>query len=161
MKLTAKTDIEAPASFVYANLIDHAAWEREMARRGAEIERPADMPLAGIGAGWRIRVPFRGKVRKFLVRIEDMSPDARLVFGIDGQAIEGNSVLELLPMSPRRTRLRMALDVKPKTLAARLFLNTLRLAKGKVQARLEKRLEQLGARIADNHESSRKLAEQA
>jgi hypothetical protein len=154
MKLTAKTDIEAPASFVYAALIDHAAWEREIIRRGAEIDRPADMPLTGVGAGWNLRVPFRGKVRKLQVRIDEMTPDVRLVLGIDGQAIEGSSVLELLPMSPRRTRMRLALDVRPKTLAARLFLNTLRLAKGRVQVRLEKRLQQMGRRIEERQASA-------
>lgn len=154
MKLTAKTDIEAPASFVFASLIDHALWEREVMRRGAEIDRPADMPLTGVGAGWNLMVPFRGKVRKLLIRIEEISPDTRLVLGIDGQAIEGNALLELLPMSPRRTRLRLALDVRPKTLASRLFLNTLRLAKGRVQARLEKRLGQMGTRIEEQLASS-------
>jgi hypothetical protein len=154
MKLTAKTDIEAPASFVFASLLDHSAWEREMTRRGAEIDRPADMPLTGVGAGWNLRVPFKGKVRKLLVRIDEITPDTRLVLGIDGQAVEGNSVLELLPMSPRRTRLRLALDVRPKTLAARLFLNTLRLAKGRVQVRLEKRLSQMGRRIEERQASA-------
>ncbi len=149
MKLTAKTDIEAPASFVYACLIDHAMWEREMTRRGAEVDRPADMPLTGVGAGWQLRVPFRGKVRKLLVRIDAMVPDTSLVLGIDGQAIDGNSMLELLSMSPRRTRLRLALEVRPKTLAARLFLNTMRLAKGRVQVRLEKRLQQMATRIEE------------
>lgn len=154
MQLTAKMDIEAPTSVVYAHLIDHAAWEAEARQRGAEIERPANMPLAGIGAGWRIRVPFKGKPRKFLVRIDALAPDARLGFAIDGQAIEGNSVLELLQLSPRRTRLRVALDIRPKTLAARLFLNTMRLAKGRVQARLEKRLHQLGHRIEARHQQT-------
>ncbi|TAG27300.1 MAG: SRPBCC family protein, partial [Rhodobacterales bacterium] len=74
--------------------------------------------------------------------------------GIDGQAIEGSSVLELLPMSPRRTRMRLVLDVRPKTLAARLFLNTLRLAKGRVQVRLEKRLQQMGRRIEERQASA-------
>jgi Polyketide cyclase / dehydrase and lipid transport len=148
MKLTAKTDIEAPASMVYASLIDHDWWEREVTRRGVEVERPAGSPASGVGAAWRLTVPFRGKVRKLLVRVEEMTPEARLVFAVDGQTVEGSSLIEVLPMSPRRTRLRLSLEVKPKTLSARLFLNTLRLAKGKVQARLEKRVEQLGAQIA-------------
>lgn len=38
-------------------------------------------------------------------------------------------------LSPRRSRVRMDLEVKPKTLAARLFINTMRLAKGRVQGR--------------------------
>ncbi len=159
MKLTAKTDIEAPTSFVYASLLDHASWESEALRRGAEVERPADMPLTGVGAGWRLRVPFRGKVRKVLVRIDSVVQDSLLVCGIEGQAIEGSSTMEMLALSPRRTRLRVQLEIKPKTLAARLFLNTLRLAKGRVQARLEKRLRQLGQRIQDKAERTREPAD--
>lgn len=155
MRLTAKTDLEAPLGVVFANLVDHAAWEREALQRGVEIERPANMPLTGVGAGWRIRVSYRGKVRKVLLRIDDLVPDERLGFGFDGQSIAGDSVLEVQALSPRRTRLRVVLEVKPKTLAARLFLNTLRLAKGRVQARFETRVGQLGARIEDRHRRSK------
>ena len=38
MKLTAKTDLEAPIRFVYATLADFPAWEREAVRHGVEIE---------------------------------------------------------------------------------------------------------------------------
>jgi hypothetical protein len=67
--------------------------------------------------------------------------------------------MEVIALSPRRSRLRVALTVRPKTLAARLFLNTLRLAKRRVQGRLDKRLGQLGARIEDRH--GRSQAERA
>ena len=39
MKLTAKTDLEVPAAFVFAALADHQAWEREAVRNGAELGR--------------------------------------------------------------------------------------------------------------------------
>lgn len=161
MKLTAKTDLEAPLAFVYATLLDHASWEREAAQRGAEIERPADMPLSGLGAGWRIRVPFRGKVRRFVVFINQLVMNDRLGFGLDGQAVEGQALMEVLALSPRRTRLRVAIEIKPKSLPARLFLNTLRLAKGRVQGRFDARVEQLGARIQDRFERSRAQEEKA
>jgi hypothetical protein len=161
MKLTAKTDLEAPLSFVFATLTDHAAWEREAVRRGAEVERPADMPLSGVGAGWRLRFRFRGKARKFLLRIDELTQDQRLAVSLEGQAIEGASVLEVLALSPRRTRLRVTLTVKPKSIAARLFINTLRLAKGRVQSRFEMRLGQLGARIQDRYVRSRIQTERA
>jgi len=155
MKLTTKTDVEAPLGFVYASLIDHVAWEREALHRGAEIERPADMPLSGVGAGWRVWMPLRGKVRKFLVRIDDLAPNERIVFGLQGQAVDGGSVLEVSALSPRRTRLRVVLEIKPRTLAARLFLNTLRLARGRVQSRFDLRAGQLGARIQDGYQRSK------
>jgi len=161
MKLAAKTDLEAPASFVYAVLADHAAWEREALRRGVEVERPADMPLSGVGAGWNLRFRFRGRQRKVRLRIDDMILEQHITVSFEGQSIEGNSTLEVLGLSPRRTRLRVVIEVKPKTIAARIFINTLRLAKGRVQARLEKRLEQLGTRIADRYSRSRGQPERA
>lgn len=154
MKLTAKTDLEVPAAAVFAGLIDHQSWEREAIRNGVEIERPPGSPVTGVGAEWRIRGHFRGKARKVLVRIEELTPDQKLMLGMDGTAVDGTCRLEVMVLSPRRSRLRVDLEFKPKTLAARLFINTMRLAKGRVQAKFENRLGQLGARLKDRYERS-------
>jgi hypothetical protein len=151
MKLTAKSDIEAPLAYLYASISDTVAWEREAVRRGVEIERPGDMPLAGVGAGWLVKVPFRGRLRKFQLRIDSMVPDESLEFSLDGQAMTGAGQLDTKSLSARRSRLRVTVEVKPKTLAARLFLNTLRLARRQVEARFEKRLGQFAARIEDRY----------
>lgn len=155
MKLTSKIDLEVPAGFVFDMLADHASWEREARHRGVEIERPVDTPATGPGASWRVKFRFRGKVRKVLIRIEDLRPDTHLTLSFEGQALEGGSELEVLALSARRSRLRVSVNVQPKTLAARLFLNTLRLAKRRVEARLDKRLAQLGARIVERFGQSR------
>jgi hypothetical protein len=155
MKLTARTDLDAPASFVYAALADHAAWERDAAQRGIDIERPADMPLSGLGAGWRVKVPFRGQPVPILLRLEQQVPPERLGFSMQSQAIEGRIDLTVIELSPRRTRLLLEMDIQSRTLAARLLLNTLALAKGRVQGRVEKRLAQIGALIQDRYQRSR------
>jgi hypothetical protein len=151
MKLTAKTDLEAPVEFLHAYLCDNATWEREAIRRGIEVERPADMPLTGVGAGWRIRVPFRGRVRKVLLRVDDIVQDQTIAYSFEGQALVGTTVMEMKALSARRSRLKVTIDAKPKTLAARLFLNTLRLARRKVEERFEKRVGQLGARVEERY----------
>lgn len=158
MKLTAKTDLEVPAAAIFAILIDHSAWEREAIRNGIEVERPANSPAMGVGAEWRIRGHFRGKARKIQLKISEMSPDQRLAMGIDSPSVEGTTRLEVMVLSPRRSRLRVDLEVKPKTLAARLFINTMRLAKGRVQARFEKGLDRLGARIKERYDRSQSQA---
>lgn len=151
MKLTAKTDLDAPAGFVYDCLADHASWERDAAQRGIEVERPADMPLSGLGAGWLVKVPFRGQPVAILLRLEQQVPPERLGFAMQSKAIEGDFVLNVIELSPRRTRLQLVMDVKARTIAARLLLNTLTLARGRVQARVEKRVRQIGAMIQDRH----------
>ena len=155
MRLTVKTDLEAPVEFLHACLCDNAAWEREAIRRGIEIERPSDMPLTGVGAGWRIKVPFRGRVRKVMLRIDAIVQDQSIAYSFEGQALVGTSVLETRALSPRRSRLRMTIEAKPKTLAARLFLNTLRLARRRVEERLEKRVGELAARIEGRYARER------
>ncbi|MFM7334479.1 MAG: SRPBCC family protein [Tabrizicola sp.] len=154
MKLTAKTDLEVPAAYVFAVLNDHQAWEREAVRTGIDVERPTGSPEMGVGAEWRIRGHFRGKARKVLLRIQDVTPDKDVNMTFDSPSVEGTIKLEVMVLSPRRSRLRFDLEVKPKTLAARLFINTLRLAKGRAQARFEKGLERLAGRIRDRYARS-------
>lgn len=154
MRLTAKTDLDAPASFVFASLADHSSWEREAAQRGIEVERPVDMPLSGVGAGWLVRLPYRGKLIKLLLRLVALSAEDRLDFELQSNSVEGELAMEVIALSPRRTRLHLAIDLRPRTLAARLLLNTLRLAKGRVQSRMEQRVKQIGAQIEARYQAS-------
>ena len=155
MKLTAKTDLDVPVSFVFDVLSDHDSWVDEARRRGAEVEPVVDRPASSVGAGWRLRFAFRGRTRKVLVWVEGIQPDHLLSYAFEGQVFEGGSTIEVTALSARRTRLRVALTVKPKTLAARLLLNTLRLARRKVQARFDKRLGQLAGVIQARHAERR------
>ncbi|MDZ4088637.1 MAG: SRPBCC family protein [Tabrizicola sp.] len=154
MKLTAKTDLEVPAAFVFATLVDHPSWERDAVRNGAEVERPPGTPATGLGAAWRVRGQFRGKVRKVQLTITELVENQRVVLTMDGPTIEGSARFEVMVLSPRRSRLRVDVEFKPKTLSARLFINTMRLAKGRVQAKFEARLGQIGGRIKDRYERS-------
>jgi hypothetical protein len=151
MKLTAKTDLDAPIGFVFECLSDHPTWEREAAERGIDVERPADMPMSGLGAGWLIRLPFRGKVVKILLRMTSMARDQDLGFDYQSNSIEGDLDLSVMSLSPRRTRLHLTIDIRPRTLAARLFLNTLRLGRGRVQSRLDMRVQQMGMQIQNRY----------
>ena len=158
MKLTAKTDLDVPAAQVYAILADFPAWEREAARHGIVIERPAGTPLVGVGAEWKIQGMYRGKTRRLTLRMEEMVQDKQLKASVSSAPAEGIGELEVIVLSPRRSRLRVEIEMKPKTLASRLFFNTMRLAKGRVQARFEARLGQVNARIKESYERSLKTA---
>lgn len=154
MKLTAKIDLEVPAAFVFDTLTDNASWEREAIRNGVEVSRPPGAPDRGLGAAWQMRGHYKGKPRKVLIVIEELVQDQRIGLSLDSPSIDGTARLEVMVLSPRRSRLRVDLEIKPKTLAARLFVNTMRLAKGRVQARFERGLGQLGTRIKDRYERS-------
>jgi hypothetical protein len=149
MKLTAKCDIEAPLAYVFQTVTDFPSWERAAVRRGAEVERTADVPMEGVGTAWRLNFLYRGKKRTCVIKVAKIVPDQAIGFDLDSPSLAGGSVIEFQALSPRRTRVKVALTVKPKTLAARLFVNTLRLAKGRVTKKFDARVEQMGADIED------------
>ena len=154
MRLTAKTDIEVPLAEVYHYITDFAAWEIAATERRAEVTRTDAKPLDAVGSGWRVRFFFRGKARNMVVRVARLVPGEVAAFLIDSPSIEGASELEVTPLSPRRTRVRVVLDVKPKTLAARVVISTLRLSKGRLERRFEGRVAQLGAALAARYQRS-------
>lgn len=149
MKLSAKEDIEAPLAFVNEVLSDFEAWERAAMRRGAEVDRLDTLRSPGPGMSWKVGFAYRGKPRKVVVKVTDLQPQQRLAFECLGTPAEGDLVIELAEMGPRRTRVVATLEVRPRTLAARLFLQSLRLAKTKVTRRFALRLSQVSADIED------------
>lgn len=145
MKLNTKRDIEAPVDFVFAALTEFDAWERAAMRSGAEVERLATGAEAS--PAWNIRFTFRGKNRRVQISVIENTPRQRLGFAMIGTVLDGHSTLDLLPLSARRTRLVLSLTVKPKTLAARLFVHSLKLARRRVMTRLDQRLAHLAQDI--------------
>jgi hypothetical protein len=154
----AKTDIEAPVDFVYAVLTDFEGWERAAMRRGADVHRTDKLREPGPGMSWTIGFRFRGKERVLAVNLLSLDVGAKLTFKAEGKLIEAGQVVEVLSLAPKRTRLTLSMDIRPKTLGARLLLQSLKLAKTKVQIRLNKRMVQLATDIETRYASTRKLS---
>lgn len=151
MHLSSRTDIEAPIGFVYSVLADFEAWERAGLRRGAEINRTDKLRGIVPGMAWTARFRFRGKERNVAIRLKEITSDHRLAFSGTGKMIEGDMQIELMSLSPKRTRLILHLDIRPLTLGARLFLQSVKIAKGRVQTRMNKRLETFARDLERRH----------
>ena len=154
MKLTTRQDIEAPLDFVYTRLTDFDHFERMAMRRGAEVERTDRLKKPDIGMAWRLKFAFRGKARTMAVRWADAEPGSHLAWAFEGAALEGTVGIELVSLSARRTRMSLSTDVRPKTLAARLVLQSMRLAKGRVQRKFDVTAGQLANMIEEQFRAS-------
>ncbi|WP_112310656.1 SRPBCC family protein [Pseudogemmobacter bohemicus] len=137
MRFSSKQDIEAPLDFVWKEITDFEHFERMAVRRGAEVERIDHLKRPAAGMGWRLRFAYKGKPRKVLLRIAEMSPNAALDLDFDSPSVAGGIRLELLELAPKRTRISLAADTRPKTIAARLVIQSLRLVKGRTQRKLD------------------------
>ncbi|MDO9640677.1 MAG: SRPBCC family protein [Pseudotabrizicola sp.] len=155
MHFSSRTDIEAPIDFVYAALSDLEAWERAAMRRGADVNRTDKLRAPGVGMGWHVVFRFRGKQREVDIRLTGQEPGAKLAFSGAGRMLEADLSVDLLALSPKRTRMVLHTDVRPLTLAARLFLQSMKLAKGRVQTKLNNRMEQLSTEMESRFAASR------
>lgn len=147
MKFSDRVDIEAPADFVWSQLTDFDGWERAALRRGAEVTRLDSAPGPAPGMAWALAFQWRGKIRKLDLRTTAVDPGQHLAFSGTGPNVEGALVFDFVEMGPRRTRLAAGLDVRPRTLAARLFFQGLKLARSRVDRRFAKRMRQLATEI--------------
>ena len=157
MKLAAKHDVEAPAAFVFAQLADFEGWERAAMRRGADVMRIDNLRSPGPGMTWNCQFRYGGKDRKIAIRLDTITPTSSLA--LTGTAVPVDALLqiEILDLTTRRTRIDVRLEIRPKTIAARLYIQTLRLARSRVERGFSQRIAQLAVEIEDRFKRSARV----
>jgi hypothetical protein len=155
MKLSGRTDIGAPMAFVFDALSDFENWERAALRRGADVMRTDGLRGVCIGMSWLVRFAWRGREREIQIKLVQWDGPARLALAGDGPSIEGGANIELIELASRSTRMFLQVELKPRTLAARLFIQSLKLAKSRVNAQFEARIQQIAKEIEARYADAR------
>lgn len=147
MKLNAREDVDVPQERAFRALAAFDHWERAALRKGASVLRTDSLAEAAPGMTWQIGFVWRGRPRSLTVQLTECDAPQTLRFEGTSPSFHGWMVIEVLRMGARRSRLALTVEVKPRTLAARLFLQSARLARGRIKARLDLRMQQLAAAI--------------
>lgn len=140
MQLTAKEDIEGPIDRVFALISDFDAYERAALRRGADVARTDTLRAPGVGMTWQAKFTLRGRPREVTLQLAAL--DAPNGYRIDfaSAGLDGDLAVDLLAMSRNRTRMTLVMELRPKTLAARLMVQSLKLARGNITKRFALRV---------------------
>lgn len=147
MKLSVRQDIDAPIETVFARLADFDAWQRAAMRRGASVVRTDGLSQTARGMSWVVDFTYRGRPRRLQVLLDECVAPTRLALSGSGPNVAGTVMVDLTALIPHRTRMIVRLEVRPKTLVARLFLQSLKLARARVDARFRTRVAQLVEKI--------------
>jgi hypothetical protein len=148
MKFSTREDIEVPIAETFARVSDFVAFERRALQHGAQVTRIDGGPIQA-GSQWHIAFKFRGRPRAIdatLSTIED--PNSYQVLGASDGMIFTTEV-ELVALSPSRTRIIAGLDLRAKTITSRLILQSMKLAKAKLSKRFRGRVLEFSEEIED------------
>lgn len=151
MQFSSKEDIDAPADEVFAMLSEFESFERAAIRRGIEVERLQDASAPAVGMAWHAAFVLRGKRREAQITLETYDRPNALRFGTTSQGLDGFLEVELVPLSPRRTRMAVVLNLKPRTLPGRLLIQSLRLAKSNLTKRFKLKVADYAKGLEDRH----------
>jgi carbon monoxide dehydrogenase subunit G len=151
MKFSSKEDIDAPIGAVFEMVTDFEAFETAARRRGVEVRRTGNLRNHGPGITWDAAFPFRGRRRDFTLTLATFDPPTHLSVAGLSKGMTSVFNVELMELSPERTRLAVELDMKPRTIAARLLIQSLRLAKDKLTKRFKLRVAEAAKELEERY----------
>lgn len=152
MQFSSKEDIEAPIDQVFAMLSEFETFERRAIGRGIDVLRQGEPSGPAGGLRWQVNFSMRGKRRDMQLHLETYDPPNLMLFVSESQGVHGQMILELVPLSPRRTRMAVVLNLRPKTISARLLIQSLKLAKANLTKRFKLRVADYAKSLEDRYQ---------
>ncbi|MDK3017004.1 SRPBCC family protein [Pseudodonghicola flavimaris] len=149
MKFSSKEDIEAPIEAVFAALSEFESFERSAIRRGIEVQRVNENAGIGAGMAWKAAFDLRGKRRNLDLKLVEYTPPTGMRLESESFGLTGDFQIELVALSPKRTRMAITLTLSPKNLSARLFLQSLKLAKANLTKRFKLKAAEFAKSLED------------
>lgn len=140
MKFSTREDIEAPIEHVWAHVRHFKKFERQLLRRGAEVTRVDALGKPGVGSEWEINFTFRGKPRDIEAKIVEFDAPNTMKIDSHSGGLDGHIVVDLMSLSPRRTRMQLSVELVPQNLTARLLVQSLKFARGNLNKRFSDRI---------------------
>jgi hypothetical protein len=137
MKFKVTEDVDAPRAMVWARLTDFGQMEQDARGRGATVTRVGNWTHTAEGVEWRGEVTVRGKVRPLSAKVARLVPEDICLIESRIGGMECVYELNFVALTPEVTRVTVVLDLSAQTLTARLILQTMKLARGRVMQRLQ------------------------
>jgi len=151
MKFKVSEDVDAPADITWTRFTDFSGIEAEAKGRGADLARVGNWTAPEVGCAWRGSIRVRGRMRPLTSEIVALDgPDRCEITTVIG-GMQASYDMTFLSLRADMTRVQVTLDLSANTLSARLALQTLKLARGRVLQRLQGLLARQGNLAAEDY----------
>jgi hypothetical protein len=102
---------------------------------------------------WHGEFQYRGRERKADVDLTEYDPPNKLTYLMRAAGLEVQMEIELVAMSRTRTRMNVTLEATPRTIPARLMIQSAKLAKTNIQNRYRRRIAEYCAELEERCQS--------
>lgn len=154
MQFSTHQDIDAPAAYVFERVSNFDAYERQALRNGARVERVDGRGPVSVGTAWDVEFTFRNKDRRLQAKVTELLAPESLVVDTQAKGLSGVTRVSLVALSPKTTRVSVAIVLSAQSLQGRLLLQSLRLAKPRLNKRFRQRIKDQLATVAADYRRS-------
>ena len=103
----------------------------------------------GAGMTWKASFQFRGRLREVDIELVEFdAPNKVMAHSVAG-GLSADCTVDLVALSRRRTRMSLDLELVPNTLSARLLVQSLKLARGRLTKRFHLRVAEYAKDLED------------
>ncbi|WP_339108858.1 SRPBCC family protein [Thioclava sp. GXIMD4216] len=153
MKFSTREDISVPVEFVFDELSQFDAMEEAARERGVKLRRTDQLEFPGKGVSWEIEFRLRGKMRKLEAEVTRFERPEVVALSGQSSSFQVETVILLTALSRSRTRLQVGLDIRPRTLGARLMLQSAKLGRSSLDRKFADRVGKQIREIAARYEA--------
>lgn len=143
MKIGGSKAFKRPRRKVFDNFSDPARMDAVFGEQGANLRREGP---GGPGTVWHLDVTSGGKTRAMAIKLVDMVRPEVMRLHVTSEMVDADVAFVFTETEESACTVTAEIDLAAHTLTARVALQALRLAKGKVEDRIQRALTALGRR---------------
>ncbi len=133
MKLSYSGTIKTPVEFAYKYASDFDRLEQNGFGSMAPFKPVGDVRAPELGARWKSAVDFQGKPRRFSLELRELVENDRIVLGNASEKFDVDATYRFAP-DGEGTKFDFELTAEAKTITSRLIMQTLQLARARIES---------------------------
>jgi hypothetical protein len=147
MELSYQRIINVPPGYAFARATDFDRFEAEGFGNLAPFEPRNEIRAPEIGARWRTAAEFQGRPRRFSLELIKMEGPRLLVLGNKTEKYDVEARMIFDEAENGATAFDFKLDAKARSITAKLILQTIQLAKGRIAKTMQADFDKMALRM--------------
>lgn len=155
MEISYQSIIKVPQAFAFARATDFERFESEGFGNLAAFEPRSEIRAPKIGARWRTAAEFQGRPRRFSLQLLQLEEPGKMVLGNKSEKYDIEAHFDFVEAGVEETEFHFRLDAKANSITAKLILQTIQLARSRIEKSMEDDFTKMGQQMEAAFQAAR------